>query len=157
MTAPNQYGGLRYARTTDDDGETAASRIMTAPRWRRRVPSDPGCELHFRVRPVLDCSRRRLGDKDLDRQRVVDDVAAEVRIVAVSLEALVPTPGARQNCIVTGSRRRDPVVFPAPPRGPAYRIAEVALDPRSAAVDAHPGLCSIGRPRPFGTQPLIGS
>ena len=92
-------------------------------------PGDPHHELRFRGCAVADCGGRRLGDKDLDRQRMVDYIAAEIRIVAVWLDSLVPTLGASQKCIPTGLRRRDPVVSPAPPRIAVYRIEELALDP----------------------------
>ena len=53
--------------------------------------------------------------KDLDRKRVINHIAADIRIVTVWLGALLfsrraPAAGAARLC------RRDPIVFPAAPR-----------------------------------------
>src|SRR5882757_10299356 len=110
-TAPIPARRQRWRRVT------AAGRVHVASSAPMPAESHSRC-----------CRRRRLGDKDLDRQRVVDHIAAEVRVVAVWLQALVRTLGASQKCIPTGLRRRDPVVSPAPPRITVYRIEELALD-----------------------------
>src|ERR1700709_289417 len=100
---------------------------------------------------------RSLGDKDLDRQRVIDYVAAEVRIVAVRLGTLVGPLCLRQQRVAAGLRRRGPVVFPAPPCVPVDRVEEIALDPGGAAIEADPDLGDLGIPCPCGTADRVGT
>src|SRR4030088_1064489 len=128
---------------------TAAGRVHVAS---SSTAAPMPAESHSRC-----CRSRRLSDKDLDRQRVVDHIAAEVRVVAVWLQALVRTLGASQKCIPTGLRRRDPVVFPASPGVPVYGVEEVAVDPRCAAINADPDLRYNGVPRPCGAENRIGA
>src|ERR1700732_2371225 len=71
-------------------------------------------------------------NKDLNWQRVIDHIAAEIRIVTVWLGTFVCSRRARQQRITAGLCRRDPVVFPAAPCVAAYGVDEIALHPRSA-------------------------
>jgi hypothetical protein len=95
--------------------------------------------------------------KDLDWQRVIDYIAAEIWIVTLWLDTLVCSRRARQQRIAARLCRRGPIVFPAAPCVPAYRVKEVALEPRCATVEADPDLGDIGIPRPSGTENGIGA
>src|SRR5229473_1279797 len=78
--------------------------------------------------------------KDLNWQRVIDHIAAEIWIVTFWLGTLVCSRRARQQCITARLCRRDPIVFPAAPCVRAYRVEEIALNPRCAAIEADPDL-----------------
>src|SRR3979411_184503 len=90
--------------------------------------------------------------KDLDWKRVIDHIAAEIWIVTVWRGTLVCSRCARQQLITAWLCRRDPIVFPAAPCVPAYRVDEIALNPRCAAIEADPDLGDVGVPRPSGTE-----
>jgi hypothetical protein len=85
--------------------------------------------------------------KDLDRQRVIDHIAAEIWIVTLWLGRLVCSRRPRQQRITAGLCRRDPIVVPAAPGVPAHRVEEIALNPRCAAIEADPDLGDFGVPR----------
>src|SRR5438445_6465074 len=104
---------------------------------------------------ILSDSNR--GHKDLDRQRVIDHIAAEIWIVTVRLRTLVCARRARQQRMTPGLCRRDPIVFPAAPGVPGYRVEEIALNPRCAAIEADPDLRDVGVPRPGGTENGVGA
>jgi hypothetical protein len=84
--------------------------------------------------------------KDLDWQGVVDHIAADIWIVSVWLATLVCSHRARQQRTAARLCRRDPIVFPAAPCVPVYRVEEIALNPRCAAVQANPDFGDIGVP-----------
>src|ERR1700754_5099189 len=107
-----------------------------------------------RTRACSSASRR--ADKNLDWQRVIDHIAAEIWIVIVRLDALVCSPRARQQRITARLRRCNPVVFPAAPGVPVYRVQEIALNPRRASIEADPDLGNIGASRPGGAQDGVG-
>src|SRR6266849_2231439 len=85
--------------------------------------------------------------KDLNWQRVIDHIAAEIWIVTFWLGTLVCSRRARQQRITARLCRRDPIVFPAAPCVRAYRVEEIALNPRCAAIEADPDLGDIGDAR----------
>src|SRR5258707_1005975 len=120
-------------------------------------PGYPHHELRFSRRAVVDCSGRRLGDKDLNWQRVIDHVAAEIRIVIVWLDTFVRTFRAGEQRVAAEMCRRNPLVLPAPPRVPVYGIEKVALHPRCATIDADPDLRYIGVPRPCRAENRIAA
>src|SRR5882762_9986882 len=95
--------------------------------------------------------------KDLDWQRVIDHIAAEIWIVTVWLGSLVCSLGTCQQRITAGLCRRDPIVFPAAPCVAVDRVDEIALNPRCAAVEADPDLGNIGVPRPCGAKNGVGA
>src|SRR5882757_964956 len=97
------------------------------------------------------------GNKNLDRQRVINHIAAEIWIVTVGLSALIRIRCARQQRVAAGLCRRDPVVFPAPPCVPVYWVEEITLYPRCAAVEADRDIGDIGVPRPCSTQDGVGA
>ena len=72
---------------------------------------------HSRPRFTSSGARRNSNrsDKDLDWQRVVDHIAAEIWIVSVRLATLVCSHRARQQRITAGLCWHDPIVLPAPP------------------------------------------
>src|SRR5260370_18626066 len=95
--------------------------------------------------------------KDLDWQRVIDHIAAEIWIVTIWLGTLVCSRRARQQRITARLCRRNPVVFPAAPCVPSDRVEEIALNPRCAAVEADPDLGDIGIASPGGTKNGVGA
>src|SRR4030088_275607 len=86
--------------------------------------------------------------KDLNGQRVIDHIAAEIWIVTVRLGMLVSSLCARQQRIAAGLRGGDPVVLPAAPCMPVDRVEEIPLNPRRASIKADPYLGDIGAARP---------
>jgi hypothetical protein len=102
---------------------------------------------HVRLPSGLRRSSKR-SYKDLDWQRVIDHIAAEIWIVTNWLGTLVCSRRARQRRITAGLCRRDPIVFPAAPCVAAYRVDEIALNPRCAAVKADPDLGDLSLPGP---------
>src|SRR3984893_12845851 len=120
-----------------------------------RRPRAIGIRDKFRGARHTPQSRRSY--KDLDWQRMIDHIAAEIRIVTVRLSALVCSRRTRQQRIAARLCRRDPVVFPASPCVPVYRVEEFALNPRCAAIEADPDLGDIGVPRPCGTENGVGA
>src|SRR6266403_5851040 len=109
---------------------------------------------------MVALSVRRNSDrsyKDLDWQRVIDHITAEIWIVAVRLGTLVCSRRARQQRIAARLCRRNPIVFPAAPCVPVYRVEEIALNPRCAAIEADPDLGDIGVPRPSGAENGVGT
>src|ERR1700720_3761195 len=95
--------------------------------------------------------------KDLNWQRVIDHIAAEIWIVTVWLGTLVCSHRTRQQRITAGLCRRDPIIFPAAPCVPAYRVEEIALHPRSAGVEADQDLGDFGIPGPSGAENGVGA
>src|SRR5260370_16565020 len=83
-------------------------------------------------------------------------IAAEIWVVTIWLGTLVCSHRTRQQRITAGLCRRDPIIFPAAPCVPAYRVEELALNPRCAAIEADPDLGNIGVPRPGGTENGLG-
>src|SRR6266849_2197107 len=120
-----------------------------------RRPRAIGIRDKFRSARHTPQSRRSY--KDLNWQWMIDHIAAEVWIVTVWLGALVCSRRTRQQRIAARLCRRDPIVFPASPCVPAYRVEEFALNPRCAAIEADPDLGDIGVPRPSGTENGIGA
>ncbi len=102
------------------------------------------------------CSSKR-SYKDLNWERVIDHIAAEIWIVTVRLDTLVCSRRTRQQRITAGLCRRDPIVFPAAPCVAAYRVDEIALHPRSAGVEADQDLGDFGIPGPSGAENGIGA
>ena len=95
------------------------------------------------------CSSKR-SYKDLDRKRVINHIAAEIRIMTVRLGTLVCSRRARQQRIAPRLCRSDPIVLPAAPCVPVYRVEELALNPRRAAIIRYDNRC--GR---FGYPPQL--
>src|SRR6266849_8800535 len=101
---------------------------------------------------ALGLTSSKCSYKDLYWQRMIDHIAAEIWIVAVRLGTLVCSPRTRQQRIAARLGRRNPIVFPASPCVPVYRVEELALNPRGASIDANPDLGDIGAPRPSGAE-----
>ena len=74
------------------------------------------------------CSSKR-SHKNLNRQRVINHIAAEIGIVIVRLGTLVCSRRARQQCIAARLCWSDPIILPAAPCVPVYRVEELALNP----------------------------
>src|SRR5216684_5756929 len=110
-----------------------------------------------KCRSVRHTPQSRRSYKDLNWQRMIDHIAAEIWIVTVRLGTLVCSRRTRQQRIAARLCRRDPIVFPASPCMPVYRVEEFALNPRRAAVEADPDLGDIGVPRPSGTEDGVGA
>src|SRR6202166_3227852 len=83
---------------------------------------------------------------------MIDHIAAVIWIVVVGLATLVGPLCARQQRIAAGLRGRAPIVFPAAPGVAGYRVEEIALKPRSAAIEADPDLRDGGVARPGRTE-----
>src|SRR6266850_3923214 len=95
--------------------------------------------------------------KDLNWQRVIDHIAAEIWIVTVRLGTLVCSLRTRQQRIAAWLCRRNPIVFPASPCVPVHRVEELALNPRRASIKANPNFGDVGVPRPSGTENGVGT
>src|SRR5262249_942438 len=103
-------------------------------------------------------ARQSMGSyKDLNWQRVIDDIAAEIWIVTVGLDTLVCSARTCQQRIAARLCRRDPIVSPAPPCMADDRVEEIALNPRGAAIEADRDLGDIGISCPSGTEDGIGA
>src|ERR1700682_240816 len=85
-------------------------------------------------RSARHAPQSRRSDKDLNGQRVIDHIAAEIWIVTVRLGTLVCSPRTRQQRVAARLCRRNPIVFPASPCVPVYRVEEFALNPRRASI-----------------------
>src|SRR5258705_4712704 len=106
---------------------------------------------------ALGLASSKCSYKDLNGQRVIDHIAAEIWIVIIRLGTLVCSPRTRQQRMAARLCRRNPIVFPASPCVPVYRVEEFALNPRRASIKANPDLGDIGRPRPSGTENGVGT
>src|SRR5882757_885563 len=116
------------------------------------------------IAPVLRQSwqRKSFGafagvDKDLDRQRLIDHIAAKIWIVTIRLGALVCSPGTRQQRMAARPCRRDPIVLPTAPGVAVDRVEEVALYPGCTAIQADPDFADIGAARPGGAENGVGA
>src|SRR5258705_9749204 len=113
------------------------------------LPSRADCAIGVRDDPrsARHATQSRRSHKDLNWQRVIDHIAAEIWIVTVRLGTLVCSLCLRQQCVTAWLRGRNPVVFPAPPCVPVDRVEEIALNPRGAAIEADPDLGDFSVPR----------
>src|SRR6266566_6782223 len=59
--------------------------------------------------------------------------------------------------MAAGLCRRNPIVFPASPCVPIYRVEEFALNPRGASIKTDPDLGNISVAGPSGTEDGIGA
>src|SRR5216683_265782 len=101
---------------------------------------------------ALGSASSKCSYKDLNGQRMIDHIAAEIWIVPVRLGTLVCSPRAGQQRIAARLCRRNPIVFPASPRVPVYRVEEFALNPRRASTEANPNLGDVGVVSPSGAE-----
>src|SRR5882672_9509788 len=97
---------------------------------------------------ALGLASSKCSYKDLNGQRVIDHIAAEIWIVIIRLGTLVCSPRTRQQRMAARLCRRNPIVFPASPCVPVYRVEEFALNPRRASIKANPDFGDIGVARP---------
>src|ERR1700730_15147535 len=120
-----------------------------------RRPRSIGIRDKFRSARHTPQSRRSY--KDLNWQWMIDHIAAEIWIVTVWLGALVCSRRTRQQRLAAWVCRSHPILLPASPCVPAYRVEDCALNPRPAAIEADPDLGDIGVPRPSGTEDGVGA
>ena len=99
----------------------------------------------------------RPGYKDLDWQRVIYHIAAKIGIVTFWLRSSVCSRRASQKRIAARLCWRGPIVFPAAPCVPAYRIDEISLNPRCAAIEADPYFSDVGVSGPSGAKDSVGA
>src|SRR5882724_8143127 len=106
---------------------------------------------------ALGSTSSKCSYKDLYWQRMIDHIAAEIWIVTVRLGTLVGSPRTRQQRVAARLCRRNPIVFPAAPCAPVYRVEEFALNPRCASIKANPDFGDVGVARPSGTENGVGT
>jgi hypothetical protein len=109
------------------------------------------------IRAIGVAFSSKRGYKDLDWQRVIDHIAAEIGIVTFWLRPSVCSRRAGQKRKAARLCRRDPIVFPTAPCVPAYWIDEVALNPRCAPIEADPYFSDLGVPGPSGAKNGVGA
>src|SRR6267154_371776 len=76
-------------------------------------------------------------NKDLDWQRVVDHVAAVVRVMLIRLDVTVRIFGPGQQGVSPRLPRRQPIKLPTSPCMPLNGVEEFCLGPGLPAVRAH--------------------
>src|SRR5258708_20102664 len=86
--------------------------------------------------------------KDLDWQRVVDDVGAVVRVMLIRLDATVRIFGPGQQGVSARLPRRKPIKLPTSPRMPLNGVDEFCLGPGLPTVCAHRDPRYLGLPCP---------
>src|SRR5260370_14006630 len=100
----------------------------------------------------ISCSSRRstggAANKDLDWQRVVDHVAAVVRVMLIRLGATVRIFGPGQQDVSPRLLRSVPIKLPTSPRIPLNGVEEFCLGPGLPTVRAHRDLRYLGLARP---------
>src|SRR6266481_1092713 len=96
----------------------------------------------------------RAVNKYLDRQGVVDHVAAVVLVVLVRLDVPVRIFGPGQEGVLPRLLRRQPIKLPTSPRMPLNGVDEFCLGPSLPPVRAHrdPRDLGLARPRSAGNR-----
>src|SRR6266849_5775971 len=97
---------------------------------------------------------RGVVNKYLDRQGVVDHVAAVTLVMLVRLDVAVRIFGSGQQGVLPRLLRCQPIKLPTPPRMPLNGVEEFCLGPGLPTVRAHrdPRDLGLARPRSAGDR-----